>query len=169
MKDIIDVSVRRSPRYSAFIIVGAALGMTAGLILSLLPVDTSALTTPVTQSSAVWMLMVVVGIIGGFLGAIVALVIDRRSVKRARTYAVNAEYEPARRRPARNSAPAPVAEPADGPVDSTAPEAPARGTVQDTGAGTSAVDPDPAAPKAPAERPGPDAGRGPEAPRTVGE
>lgn len=139
MKDTIDVSVRRSPRYSAFIIVGVVLGMTVGLVLSLLPVDTSALTTQVTQGSAVWMLMVVVGIIGGFLGAIVALLVDRRSVKRARTFAVGAEYEPERRRAADSSTPA------------------------------SAGDAAPNAPEAPAEGPGPDAGRGPEAPRTVGE
>lgn len=139
MKDTIDVSVRRSPRYSAFIIVGIVLGMTVGLVLSLLPVDTSALTTQVTQGSAVWMLMVVVGIIGGFLGAIVALLVDRRSVKRARTFAVGAEYEPERRRAADSSTPA------------------------------SAADAAPNAPEAPAEGPGPDAGRGPEAPRTVGE
>ncbi len=139
MKDTIDVSVRRSPRYSAFIIVGVVLGMTVGLVLSLLPVDTSALATQVTQGSAVWMLMVVVGTIGGFLGAIVALLVDRRSVKRARTFAVGAEYEPERRRAADSSTPA------------------------------SAADAAPNAPEAPAEGPGPDAGRGPEAPRTVGE
>ena len=170
MKDTIDVSVRRSPRYSAFIIVGVVLGMTVGLVLSLLPVDTSALSTQVTRGSVVWMLMVVVGIVGGFLGAIVALVIDRRSLKRARTYQVGAEYEQARSRSAR---PAPDASATAAGAD------PARG-----------ADPAPAgdpAAEAPAPQPGtgpavgadertdiagasdPESGRGPAGPRTVEE
>ena len=37
--------------------------------------------------------MAFLGIVGGFLGALVALIIDRSSVKNAKTYTVNAKYE----------------------------------------------------------------------------
>lgn len=93
--DTIDVSVRRSPKYSAFIILGVILGMIAGGILSFLPVDMAGVETEVTQASATWMLMVFLGAIGGFLGAIVALILDRISLRRARTYSVPAAHDPA--------------------------------------------------------------------------
>lgn len=93
--DTIDVSVRRSPKYSAFIILGVILGMIAGGILSFLPVDMAGVETEVTQASATWMLMVFSGAIGGFLGAIVALILDRISLRRARTYTVPAAHDPA--------------------------------------------------------------------------
>ena len=93
--DTIDVSVRRSPKYSAFIILGVILGMIAGGILSFLPVDMAGVETEVTQASATWMLMVFLGTIGGFLGAIVALILDRISLRRARTYTVPAAHDPA--------------------------------------------------------------------------
>ncbi len=94
--DTIDVSVRRSPKYSAFIILGVILGMIAGGILSFLPVDMAGVEVEVTQASATWMLMVFVGTIGGFLGAVVALILDRISLRRARTYTVPAVHDPAR-------------------------------------------------------------------------
>ncbi|MCT1873578.1 hypothetical protein [Brevibacterium luteolum] len=93
--DTIDVSVRRSPKYSAFIILGVILGMIAGGILSFLPVDMAGVEVDVTQASATWMLMVFVGTIGGFLGAVVALILDRISLRRARTYTVPAVHDPA--------------------------------------------------------------------------
>ena len=93
--DTIDVSVRRSPKYSAFIILGVILGMIAGGILSFLPVDMAGVETEVTQASATWMLMVFLGVIGGFLGAIAALILDRISLRRARTYTVPAVHDPA--------------------------------------------------------------------------
>ncbi len=93
--DTIDVSVRRSPKYSAFIILGVILGMIAGGILSFLPVDMAGVEIEVTQASATWMLMVFVGTIGGFLGAVVALILDRISLRRARTYTVPAVHDPA--------------------------------------------------------------------------
>lgn len=93
--DTIDVSVRRSPKYSAFIILGVILGMIAGGILSFLPVDMAGVEVEVTQASATWMLMVFVGTIGGFLGAVVALILDRISLRRARTYTVPAVHDPA--------------------------------------------------------------------------
>lgn len=93
--DTIDVSVRRSPKYSAFIILGVILGMIAGGILSFLPVDMAGVEIEVTQASATWMLMVFVGTIGGFLGAVVALILDRISLRRARTYTVPAAHDPA--------------------------------------------------------------------------
>lgn len=119
MKDTIDVSVRRSPKYSAFILVGVAVGMIAGGIVSLLPVDTSTLPVEVTQASITWLLMVFLGIIGGFGGAILALVIDRAGIKRARTYQVTGQFRRQERVAAENTTPevpAVSAEPA-GPAD----------------------------------------------------
>ncbi|GAA4283212.1 hypothetical protein GCM10022261_07430 [Brevibacterium daeguense] len=138
MKDTIDVAVRRSPKYPAFIVVGIVLGMVAGGILGLLPVDTSELTQQFNRGSAVWLIMVVLGIVGGFLGAIVALILDRRSIKKATTYRVAAEYREVRRhRPA--AAPADPAQPDNAAAvdpahpDRVAPEAPAAGTGPDQG------------------------------------
>lgn len=92
MKRTIDVSVRRSPKYSVFIGIGVVIGMIAGFVLWSLPVDTSELTRQFSEASILWTLMVFLGIVCGFLGAMLALLLDRVSVRRARTYAVDAEY-----------------------------------------------------------------------------
>lgn len=78
-----DVTVRRSPKYSAFAAVGALVGAVVGwLIASAMPpaVDENGLavdTTPVIG------LMIVAGfVLGGALGALVAVIIDRSLSKR---------------------------------------------------------------------------------------
>lgn len=93
MKDTVDVTVRRSPRYSVFVALGVVVGFIIAGILAFLPVDTSTLTQEYLQASVLGILMAFLGIVGGFLGALVALIIDRSSVKNAKTYTVNAEYE----------------------------------------------------------------------------
>lgn len=93
MKDTVDVTVRRSPRYSVFVAIGVIVGFIIAGILAFLPVDTSTLTQEYSQASVLGILMAFLGIVGGFLGALVALIIDRSSVKNAKTYTVNAEYE----------------------------------------------------------------------------
>lgn len=93
MKDTVDVTVRRSPRYSTFVILGVVVGFIIAGILAALPVDTSKLTQQYSPAAILGILMAFLGIVGGFLGALVALIIDRASVKRAKTYTVKAEYE----------------------------------------------------------------------------
>mgnify|MGYP002716196573 FL=1 len=93
MKDTVDVTVRRSPRYSVFVALGVILGFIIAGILAFLPVDTSALTQEYSRAAVLGILMAFLGIVGGFLGAFVALIIDRSSVKKAKSYTVNAEYQ----------------------------------------------------------------------------
>ena len=93
MKDTVDVTVRRSPRYSVFVALGVIVGFIIAGILAFLPVDTSSLTQEYSQAAVLGILMAFLGIVGGFLGAFVALIIDRSSVKNAKTYTVNAKYE----------------------------------------------------------------------------
>ncbi|EFG47374.1 hypothetical protein HMPREF0183_1365 [Brevibacterium mcbrellneri ATCC 49030] len=93
MKDTVDVTVRRSPRYSVFVGLGVIVGFIIAGILAFLPVDTSTLTQEYSQAAMLGILMAFLGIVGGFLGALVALIIDRSSVKNAKTYTVNAKYE----------------------------------------------------------------------------
>lgn len=93
MKDTVDVTVRRSPRYSVFVALGVIVGFIIAGILAFLPVDTSTLTQEYSRASILGILMAFLGIVGGFLGALVALIVDRASVKNAKTYTVNAEYE----------------------------------------------------------------------------
>lgn len=93
MKDTVDVTVRRSPRYSVFIGLGVLVGFIVAGVLTALPVDTSTLTREFSLGSVLALLMAFLGIVGGFLGALVALILDRMSVKRALTYTVDATYE----------------------------------------------------------------------------
>ncbi|WP_293878856.1 hypothetical protein [uncultured Brevibacterium sp.] len=93
MKDTVDVTVRRSPRYSVFVALGVIVGFIIAGILAFLPVDTSSLTQEYSRAAVLGILMAFLGIVGGFLGAFVALIIDRSSVKNAKTYTVNAKYE----------------------------------------------------------------------------
>ena len=93
MKDTVDVTVRRSPRYSVFVGLGVIVGFIIAGILAFLPVDTSTLTQEYSRAAVLGILMAFLGIVGGFLGALVALIIDRSSVKNAKTYTVSAKYE----------------------------------------------------------------------------
>lgn len=103
MTDELEVEVRRSPKYSMFIIMGVLVGFIAAGILSVLPVDTSDLTADYSQGAVLGILMMLLGIVGAALGGFVALVIDRRNLKKARRYTVQAEYV-ARRRTAAQKA-----------------------------------------------------------------
>lgn len=93
MKDTVDVTVRRSPRYSVLVALGVIVGFIIAGILAFLPVDTSSLMQEYSRAAVLGILMAFLGIVGGFLGAFVALIIDRSSVKNAKTYTVNAEYQ----------------------------------------------------------------------------
>lgn len=76
-----EVSIRRAPRFSAFLVVGALVGLivTLGLV-SLFPVD------PAVGFGATFGYFVLYGVpAGALLGAIVAIVLDRSASRRAAT------------------------------------------------------------------------------------
>ena len=78
------VTVRRAPKVPVFMILGGALGAIATLILtSLYPVD------PTVGFAASFAYFCLFGIPAGVvLGALVALIIDRVSIRRARSVSV---------------------------------------------------------------------------------
>ncbi len=73
------VSIRRAPRFSAFIVIGALVGLVATLVVtSLYPAD------PAVGFPATFGYFALFGVpIGAVLGAVVALVLDRRATRRA--------------------------------------------------------------------------------------
>lgn len=76
-----EVTIRRAPRFSAFLVVGALVGLivTLGLV-SLFPVD------PAVGFGATFGFFALYGIpAGALLGAIAAIVFDRRASRRAAT------------------------------------------------------------------------------------
>lgn len=79
-----EVAVRRAPKFSVFILGGAVVGFIATLIVtSLFPVD------PAVGFGALVGYFSIYGVSAGVvIGALVALVLDRRSSKRARTVTV---------------------------------------------------------------------------------
>lgn len=97
MKDTIDVSVRSSPRYSAFITLGVLAGLLLGVVLWIIPKDTSSLSMEFSPLAMGALIMLLCAGIGGFVGAAVALILDRIGLKRARRYTVNAEFEATQR------------------------------------------------------------------------
>jgi hypothetical protein len=82
-----DVRVRRAPKFGAFMVVGGGLGAIVTLILtSLFPSD------PSVGFIALFAYFSLYGIPAGVvIGALIALILDRRSSKRAKTVA--AEHE----------------------------------------------------------------------------
>lgn len=81
------VSVRRAPKISAFMVVGGFLGLLVVLIITpLFPVD------PLVGLPALIGYFSLYGVTAGvLLGAIVGVVLDKRSQRRART--IEAEHE----------------------------------------------------------------------------
>ena len=92
MKDQIDVSVRRSPKYAAFMAVGAILGVLVAGLLTLV-VDPAQIPAETTVAKGAGLLVVFLGIIGLFLGGLVALLLDWRGRRRAREYRVEAQID----------------------------------------------------------------------------
>ena len=78
------VSIRRAPKFSAFMIVGGGLGAVITFIVTrLFPVD------PLVGFWALFAYFALFGIAAGVLvGALLALILDRRSRKRATTVVV---------------------------------------------------------------------------------
>ena len=92
MTDDLDVVVRRSPRYGAFMVAGLILGFIVAGVLVMLPVDTSSLTADYSMGASMGLLMMLLGMVGLGLGGAVALILDRTNARRSRTYTVRAEY-----------------------------------------------------------------------------
>lgn len=89
------VNIRRAPKFSAFVIVGALLGFLVALVLtSLFPAD------PAVGFGASLGLFSLFGIaLGGIVGAAIAVAVDRRASRRsmkviAGKLAVRVEEEP---------------------------------------------------------------------------
>jgi len=82
--DVQEATVRRAPKLGVFLVVGAALGALITLMLtSLYPAD------PNVGFGATYAYFLVYGIpLGLLLGALVGLVLDRRSRRRIRTVEV---------------------------------------------------------------------------------
>lgn len=126
MKDQIDVAVRRSPKYSVFMGIGAVLGVIVAGILGLF-VDPTAMPTGYTVGKGMGLLVLVLGVGGLFLGGLLALILDWVGRKKAREYRVDAQIdvvddpkEIARRRLAEMNGEDPDAEavePESGPTD----------------------------------------------------
>jgi len=78
------VTVRRAPKFPAFIIVGAGLGAIVTFILTnLFPVD------PAIGFGAMFGYFALYGVtFGAVAGAILAIVLDRRATKRAKAFEV---------------------------------------------------------------------------------
>jgi hypothetical protein len=76
--DVVDRStVRHAPRYGRFILAGVVVGAVAALLLAVL--------TPQSQyarSDLFWILLLGLGLVCGIAGAVLAVVLDRRSIAR---------------------------------------------------------------------------------------
>jgi hypothetical protein len=86
------VSIRRAPKFSVFLVLGALIGVLVSLILTAsFPIDPSVGFGPTFGYFAIY------GFVGGILlGSIVALIFDRISVRRSKSVNVTVDYlEPA--------------------------------------------------------------------------
>lgn len=92
MKDQIDVSVRRSPKYSVFMGIGAVLGIVAAGILAVF-VDPADMPMGYTVAKGLGLLLLVLGIGGLFLGGLVALLLDWRGRKKSKEFRVGAQID----------------------------------------------------------------------------
>ncbi|WP_092666125.1 YtxH domain-containing protein [Agrococcus carbonis] len=82
----VEVQVRRSPKYGRFMALGAALGaVVAWIVAWVMPPAVNAAGERVDTSPIIGLSIVVGFVLGGALGAVVALLIDRSLAKRAGT------------------------------------------------------------------------------------
>jgi len=88
------VTIRRAPRYGRFIVLGAAVGAVVALILTFAfsgqPADDQ-LGLGFDKGQVFGFLLLLCGTIGAALGAVVALLFDRSSARRARSMTVEHE------------------------------------------------------------------------------
>ena len=97
----VEVTVRRAPKFGAFIVVGAGIALIATLIVTaLFPSDPN---VGFPALVAYFSLFAVPA--GAAIGALIALLIDRRSSRRAKTIAAEEETVVAPRQPELPEAP----------------------------------------------------------------
>lgn len=75
-----EVTVRRAPNVTAFLAAGAAIGAIAGLLIGALGPGSIAY----TRAAIIGFFLMTFLIVGATVGAVVALVLDRISLKRSR-------------------------------------------------------------------------------------
>ncbi|WP_198587428.1 hypothetical protein [Brevibacterium epidermidis] len=92
MKDQIDVSVRRSPKYSVFMGIGAVLGIAIAGILAIF-VDPADMPMGYTVGKGMGLMLLVLGSGGLFFGGLVALILDWRGRKKAKEFRVDAQID----------------------------------------------------------------------------
>jgi hypothetical protein len=73
--DAVQVRIRRAPRYRAFVLAGAILGLVAGAVASIVLGDGPGAFSPSTVTGYVGVIGLLVG---GLLGAAVAVLVERR-------------------------------------------------------------------------------------------
>lgn len=92
------MQVRRSPRYGVFMAIGALLAMLAAWWISTaMPPAVNQAEQPVDTTPVIGLMLVVGFVVGGALGALVAVLIDRALSKRLHT--VTAEHVDVAERP----------------------------------------------------------------------
>ena len=92
MKDQIDVAVRRSPKYSVFMGIGAVLGVIVAEVLAMF-VDPADMPMGCTVAKGVGLLLLVLGVGGLFIGGLIALILDWAGRKRAKEFRVDAQID----------------------------------------------------------------------------
>ena len=92
MKDQIDVAVRRSPKYSVFMGIGAILGVLVAGVLTLFA-DPAQMPTGYTVAKGAGLLLLVLAIGGLFIGGLLALILDWMGRRKARNYRVDAQID----------------------------------------------------------------------------
>jgi hypothetical protein len=82
------VRIRRAPKFSVFLVLGALIGVLVSLILTAsFPIDPAVGFGPTFGYFAIY------GLVGGILlGSIVALIFDRISVRRSKSVNVTVDY-----------------------------------------------------------------------------
>lgn len=88
--EVDEVRIRRAPKFPAFLVVGAGVGLIVTLILtSLFPVD------PAVGFGPLFAYFSLFGVTGGvLLGALLAIILDRMATRRAKTVGVQREVVP---------------------------------------------------------------------------